>query len=276
MMIKEHLLTQNSDGEYVDDNEDDDDFSDSLFNISPEKKFAENFTENYDKIGKYFPIFLRLRELLKLSAILGILRGVYESMEEAKKTIEIDSDKIRTMLRGIRSQIKYPINTNDKVEELFRQTLRENGVSEYQVQYSEITRIKGNIRTALANAEDEMFNQVTRSLIDGLKINGLSRSYVYNWIVHSQEMSLVNYLCQLIKEMELEKLSRFGNFLRAKKVNLDQSVNFDMIDENCNWVPAVFSMSERRKCYGGVCLIPRLSEQNGENCKYQINADYFY
>ena len=37
--------------------------------LSPEKRFAMNFTKYYDEIGFYFPILLRLRELLKLSAI---------------------------------------------------------------------------------------------------------------------------------------------------------------------------------------------------------------
>ena len=37
--------------------------------MTREKLFAKNFTDNYDEIGKYFPEFLRLRELLKIMAV---------------------------------------------------------------------------------------------------------------------------------------------------------------------------------------------------------------
>ena len=269
MVVKEHLLTRNTEGEYVDEEvvveEDDQEFCYNLFKISAEKRFAENFTENYDKIGNYFPIFLRLRELLKLNAILGILRNINKTLEEAKQTIEIDPDKIKNVLRQLKSQVTHPINTETRVSEIFSQTLRENGISsEYQVETSEVMRVKREIRNSLAQAENKLFENLTSALVDGLEIreDQSLRQNIRNWVMYNNnEGTLVPHLCQLVKQKELEKLSRFGNYLKANKVNLGNGEqSFDMVSEKDDWVPAAFSVSEDRRCYGGVCLIPRLTE----------------
>ena len=267
MVVKEHLLTRNSEGEYVDDEvvveEDDQEFCDNLFKISAEKRFAENFTENYDKIGNYFPIFLRLRELLKLNAILVILRNIHKTLEEAKQTIEIDPDKIKNVFRQLKSQVTYPINTEARVSEIFNQTLRENGISsEYQVETRKVMRVKREIRNSLAQAEAKLFENLTSSLVDGLEIRADQslRQNIRNWVMFSNnEGTLVPHLCQLVKQKELEKLSRFGNYLKANKVNLGNEEE-SLVSEKDDWVPAAFSVSEGRRCYGGVCLIPRLTE----------------
>ena len=92
MVVKKHLLKYNSDGVLVDDEDDEDteneDDSDEdrdneedyhenenkkrKKKISPEKQFAKDFSENYEEIGKYFPVLLRLRELQTWSCFQNI------------------------------------------------------------------------------------------------------------------------------------------------------------------------------------------------------------
>ena len=270
MVVKERLLTRNSDGEYIDDEvvveEDDQEFCDNLFKISAEKRFADNFTQNYDKIGKYFPIFLRLRELLKLNAILSILRNIHKNHEKVKQTLEADPDQIKNILRELRSQATYPINTETRVSEIFNQTLRANGISkENQVKTSEVIRVKREIRNQLAQDETKLFENLTSALVDFLEIRADQslRQNIRNWVMYSKnEGTLVTQLCELVKQKELEKLSKFEKYLKANKVNIggDEGESNNLVSEKDDWVPALFSVSEDRRCYGGVRLIPRLTK----------------
>lgn len=66
MMIKKQLLKRDANGNLVDD------ILDSA-DSSIEAEYCRILTKNYDILGKSFPEFLRLKEILKLSAIFSIL-----------------------------------------------------------------------------------------------------------------------------------------------------------------------------------------------------------
>lgn len=83
--------------------------------ISAEAQFTRRLTQYYDLIGCYFPVLLRLRELVKLSAISMILKNTYRALEEMKKNVAVPRNDIQNMLESIRRQITYPIYTESKV-----------------------------------------------------------------------------------------------------------------------------------------------------------------
>lgn len=61
---------------------------------SPEAEFARTFSKNYDEIGKYFPEFLRLRELLKIAAMNAIVSSIMEGMDD---TLQDKDGKLRDL-----------------------------------------------------------------------------------------------------------------------------------------------------------------------------------
>jgi hypothetical protein len=231
--------------------------------ICPEKMFVKNFSRFYEEIGDYFPVFLRLRELLKLGTILLILREIYKNIESVKKNIVIDTEPIRSVLRELRTTIEYPLNTNSKVNEIFNQVLRDNLIyNEYRVIPNEIDRVKSEIRRRLREAEETEFETVAHDLSEYLEITYCNNLYqhVSNWIQHQRESNLVNYLENQVKEKKIKKLSKFGENLKrwGVKVEGNEEVKLSNSGNECVWVPAAFSKGEKCKAYGGVCLIPNL------------------
>lgn len=83
--------------------------------ISPEARFTRRFTQFYDLLGCYFPVLLRLRELVKLNAISRILKQVHRGLEKQKRELTPPRGTVREILVDIRHKITYPICTESKV-----------------------------------------------------------------------------------------------------------------------------------------------------------------
>lgn len=124
MQMRTHRMKLNEQGKLVDEvdeedsNDDGEDLDDELLRrnsvdemrISPEQLFADKFTEHYDEIGEYFPVLLRLKELLKMSAITTILRHRYSIIEGSKMTDKNEYERVDSLLKDIRNDIGYPVN----------------------------------------------------------------------------------------------------------------------------------------------------------------------
>ncbi|CAG2115779.1 unnamed protein product, partial [Medioppia subpectinata] len=216
----------------------------------------------------YFPLFPRLRELLKLQAVATIVRSVYESLEAGKRDVRVDPEKIRAILRRLRDQIQYPINTEQKVNELFTQTLRENGVhNEYEVSMSEVMRVKRDIGANLAGLEDQVLDQVARALDEALELERPQwlRPLTAHWIRYGEEQKLVHHLQRHMELRLVAKLARFGQGCRNMGMVFsdEQSDGDDFAENGANdWIPAAYSQSSQCRTYGGVCLVPRIKNVN--------------
>ncbi|CAG2109387.1 unnamed protein product, partial [Medioppia subpectinata] len=264
MVVKEHPMKRLSDGTLVDDTDTDGEHREA----TPEARFAKLFTECYDEIGEYFPLFPRLRELLKLQAVATIVRSVYESLEAGKRDVRVDPEKIRAILSRLRDQIQYPINTEQKVNELFTQTLRENGVhNEYEVSMSEVMRVKRDIGANLAGLEDQVLDQVARALDESLELERPQwlRPLTAHWIRYGEEQKLVHHLQRHMELRLVAKLARFGQGCRNMGMVFsdEQSDGDDFAKNGSNdWIPAAYSQSSQCRTYGGVCLVPRMKNVN--------------
>jgi uncharacterized membrane protein YgcG len=283
MIVKKHLMKYDSDGNLVDDedseggDEDEVEVEDEAYSLnksdkekkkmSPEKKFAKNFSRFYEEIGLYYPVFLRLRELLKLGAISLILKSIYMSLKSSIENVVVETEPIRRVLRELRGQIEYPLNTNSKVNEIFSQTLRDNGIyNESYISWSERDKLKPEIRTMLREAEKKTLETIAQSLSESLEIKYCNNfyQYVYSWIQNNSETNLVNYMANEIKERKIEKMSKFGENLNYWGISLaeENEINLGNSGDGCVWVPAAFSENDNCKTYGGVCLIPKMVSAN--------------
>lgn len=85
MSVKKHLMQRDRNGSLVDAEVDDD-------RESPEAKFAALMTEEYDNLGKFFPEFLRLRELVKLQALAVFAQSIDKHIQETAQEHGISKD----------------------------------------------------------------------------------------------------------------------------------------------------------------------------------------
>jgi curved DNA-binding protein CbpA len=101
MVIKKHMMKHNKNGELIDDDDEEEEDAEQgddgnennklkikkysadykRKTISAEKEFANDFTSNYDEIGYYFPVLLRLREFVKISACITLIKICYKEKQ---------------------------------------------------------------------------------------------------------------------------------------------------------------------------------------------------
>ena len=145
--------------------------------------------------------------------------------------------------------------------------MRDNGLyNDSSVSWEESERVKDKIRSALNEAENELFIDLPKQLSKSLELENTSLlgRCVNDWIRHDQCDCLVFYLCIAIYKKKVEELSKFGNNLKNLGVNLDADGDTELGegDIGCKWVPATFSQLDGGRVYGGVFLQPKVNLQN--------------
>ncbi|CAF3427756.1 unnamed protein product, partial [Rotaria sp. Silwood2] len=211
LRVRKHLLRRNHEGQLVDD-ENEDEYEKS----SPESMFAKAFTDHYDEIGNYFPELLRLKELLKLSALCKFARAHYQKLSEAPH------ESIRDFIRFTRSQLhEYPHANDFSVEMYYKKLLLENHISSFNVPYAEANALRMEIRRQLQAVDQKIIEQLTdvfcQQAHTSAKIN--MKELVNNWLDGSifDEMALVNFIAKEIEHFHCEirkPLEKLGIRLR--------------------------------------------------------------
>ena len=84
MVIRTSPMFYDIDGKLVDTSDMDPD--------SPEIDFARDMTANYDEIGRYFPIFLRLREMVKLTFVGRVLYSYLSGFRKQEVNPTVDEN----------------------------------------------------------------------------------------------------------------------------------------------------------------------------------------
>ncbi|CAG0887913.1 unnamed protein product [Darwinula stevensoni] len=264
MKVRTHILKRNALGELVDDCDNDDDIDAEM---TPEKEFAADFSHFYDEIGGHFPVLLRLRELHKLGAVYMILKNFADNMEESKKSVVIDTEPIKRLLREMKSQIEYPMNTDRQRNWLFYETLRENGVSESEVDQNELDRVMSNIKKQLAEADRKIVSNIAEGLEKNLKMRQNSlKNLVEIWLNQNANEALVSNIANHLKDRRIADLSQFSIF--ASKLGIFFKDSEDICEEDhseCVWVPSAFHKRCPCRVYGGVLLVQRLEAYGGGN-----------
>jgi hypothetical protein len=252
MSVKKHLMERDSDGNLVDTKEDDDP-------DSPESKFANLMTKEYDRIGRYFPELARLRELAKIQAMSVFAQSIHQSVQTHYNEINIPESKINTVLKELRAQVKeYPQSSDSNVRNIAEQFLRTQNVYRYQITDQQWREIKNQIRNQCLNADRDCINQISNILSEGFHADhGEVHTAVKDWLNDDLEYPLVRLLKDSEEAFQRQKIRRiFDTFRRA---GIAAQLDKTPVQDPCTWVPAAFNQTDHFKVYGGVNMQSRLT-----------------
>ncbi|CAF3827830.1 unnamed protein product [Rotaria sp. Silwood1] len=257
LRIRKHLLIRNSEGKLVDDENESEEEQ-----RSAESLFAKAFTDHYDEIGIYFPELLRLKELLKLSALYAFARAQHQQLSKV-----VDYSPIMNHLTRVRSNLyEYPYNNYASVEKYYNQTLSDNGVSSWQVTSEQASELRSKIRQQLEQVDREVLDKLTQSLCEQThtRVSNDVRALVKAWLdgYNNGTKDLAQFLAK--------EITNFHHQLKQPIEQLGIRLQHDDNEyetlkhpgESCNWVPAVFLsvFGSGRRIYGGVNLQLKLTE----------------
>ncbi len=216
MIVKSHSLTRRNDGELQDTDEDDDP-------NSPEAKFAEDMTNNYEELSLYFPQFARLRQLSKLQTVAMMLDSILQNTKEESedKNVKLPKELIRKIQEDARKNQFSKVNTalsdlkkeigewpkaenshyvRSKVEEIetqMRRKIDEEQSRLYRIHGYGITidnsdalqalkNIQSDVYNALKKNDEDVLDQVTSVWKGVMKIQSdyTLRQHISTWLAH--------------------------------------------------------------------------------------------
>ena len=213
---------------------------------SPEGRFVEDFTKNYEKIGKHFPAFLRLKEVCKLQWLGQFLDSFKDSMEDQKKRIE--SGKLDSEIQRIQAS-----------------ALQETEASIA----SNLDKARNEIKRQVSYIDENVVRQVYQQ-------GGISASYsqISNWLYTGNSCDIakkiarenapsLNEIRKQIAERQKESLRKFTSTIADLRRS---SKKFLAPSNKCEWIPAVNYRKDEdeftRFHYGGVSLTPKVVKTN--------------
>ena len=215
MYVKKHRMKYDEKGNLIDDT------NDVESDQSIEAEFARIFTQHYDEIGQCFPEFLRLKELLKLSALSAFIQAQYEAMQHLISTIENDRN-LDAYLTKIKAAIGYYPTGHDETDEKIISRLLDNLYKQFFCKKSEL---KPYIVRYLSNSRQAELTQFLKR-------------------------SLIEYKTKLKKTID-----RLGIYIRSNHPDdAKDDEGLTNVKSECSWVPAVFASqtTSNIKVYGGV------------------------
>ena len=206
---------------------------------SPEGQFTADFTTHYDQIGKYFPEFLRLKELCKVQFLGAFIASFERSLEEQRKQLE------RREMDGKYREI-YALAVQEAQSEFERRL--DNTLLEMRMQVGFIS--------------DEM----VRLIYQKADIPG-SYNEIYNWVrfgnssVIAQQLARnrvpsVSKIKQQVVNEHAMKIRQYRKSVSTLKENCKECLPFTDLADGCCWVPAVCHCDDGKCIYGGVALTP--------------------
>ena len=254
MSIRSHPLIPGSDGELHDTETPHDP-------NSPEACFAKDLTDHYNYIGQYFPMFLRLQELVKLSLIPGFINCLFRSLEKGakKENVKVPSELLDRMQQQVQDNIRQ---TTDS---LLDNIITKLGSNLYLLDQREI--------------RSEIASQITDGIINSNPNNSYNRytlqNHVDNWLRNRHyKTSLLNYIVDAhrgkptlieVRNILYEKNCQELHSFQAMIQNLKRNAYFPKKRNSCKWVPAALLQTEEitssKLCYGGVLIPPKIEQR---------------
>ena len=272
MLVRTHPLFPDLDGKLRDTIEDEDP-------NSPEFKFAEDLTRNYDKIGQYFPMFARLRELVKLQYLGSVIHnittdlkrksegiGVIISEHEYQKCLKEDNAQMIRIINNCLNDLKGQCNSKfTNIAKLPYSQQKAAHASLCTNLSSELIKIfqgSATYGTIYSYAEQwlaDLNGGVTNTLWNFITQKVSSQQKLADYIFNCLPKLTPNNLKQMVMKSYANTHSRFS--LYVSKFNCYKPSN----NSSCKWVPAALLQNSDDKnrwaiCYGGVMLCPMLTK----------------
>lgn len=237
MSVKTHML-KDWEGKPVDaDKEADPD--------SREAKFAKLMTDEYDNLGKYFPEFARLKELLKLQALSHIVQVTYKNRLEESAKLNIPSEEIEEFIRDIRTQIYIILGKtfNDTIDNFTKQ----NGYSPSSTERTQSWNTFWNL--TYENNVQSCLNIFSKKY----HASGINK-LVRRWLIDGNSADLVSALKDAAETHSRNKMRLICEAF--KKCGFAAQLNQDHKKGDFTWVPAAFKRTDNEdkmiRVYGGI------------------------
>ena len=170
------------------------DTSENVNPDSPEFKFAEDMTTNYDEIGKYFPMFARLQEIVKLWFLSIIIQNTLEEFKNKAqgKDLEVPTQVLKEIQQRERRDRLQKIN---------------DMLSQVQKQYRSN---RDTIYYQSSNARSQIISHLLE-MCRGYGSHSTMENRVDSWLnnYYSAEENLIDYICGCIErasESDFRKL----------------------------------------------------------------------
>ncbi|XP_062501358.1 uncharacterized protein LOC134178500 [Corticium candelabrum] len=265
---------------------------------SPEAQFAADFTTHYDEIARYFPLFARLKELVKLQFFAAVVHSQLEDLmrksdEDAPvpdsiiQTIQEEQRRKRkeAVLQGL-PQIKSQIGVWPAAENEFEITSAVRRIeNELPFSYSRLyvpdSDIELEVKKVLRERDQTVLSDITSNLMQVCRSEvcfGTLKTMVSRWLSSNASTNSLDNLVQFIdKNMRVftraEIQQKKANELKAAHRSFEEEVivmkrrkqRNEQSVTACKWVPAALlrqpnSNGGFRLCYGGVMLTPTCRE----------------
>ena len=212
MAIRTHPLMIDTDGKLKDTSED-------ANPNSPECKFAMDLTSYYDEIGKYFPIFARLQEIIKMW-FLGII--IKCELEQFKNRAEDKHFEVP-------SQVLKEIQEMERRDQLQRVDECLTQVKEhYQSIVKSLSDAKLKIVSHLLKlCRDHGCRNTMESKVD----NWLNNKYYY-LSFRSAEEDLIDYICGCIKSVTYQATNDSENKQTVSSMMASYKTQYETIKSN--------------------------------------------
>ena len=170
------------------------DTSENVNPNSPEFKFAEDMTTNYDEIGKYFPMFARLQEIVKLWFLSLIIQNTQEDFKNKAqgKDLEVRTHVLREIQQRERRDRLQRIN--DMLSQVQKPYRSNSDTFYYQP----------------SNARSQIISNLLE-MCRGYSSHSTMENRVDSWLNnnYSAEQNLIDYICGCIErasESDFRKL----------------------------------------------------------------------
>ena len=192
MTIQTHSQMIDTDGKLKDTSE-------NVNPDSPEFKFAEDMTTNYDEIGKYFPMFARLQEIVKLWFISIIVQNTLEEFKNKAqgKDLEVPTRVLEEIQQRER---------RDRLEKIG------NMLSQAERQYRSNT---DNFYHQPSNARSQIISHLLE-MCRGYGSRSTMEDKVNRWLdnYYSAEGNLIDYISGCIERASESDLSKLRDAAR--------------------------------------------------------------
>lgn len=258
MKLKTQLMKPNVRGEFEDaptaDQADD----------SPEANYARAFTLHYERIAQYVPVFARLRELLRVMAVIRVLRSIFDTMFDRANSRSTVIGEIRVRLVTVKAELckMYPTSER-RISEIVNESVNDAcsraRVSRSQVSRSEIASAESTIRDQISENDRNQLAALTNQLNDAHGTS-ISSGDVQRWLAGGRDIADAIADAQMAKMRDaLEPLQKLGfNALPQSSTTRGRCTSV-LSNKACCWVPAAVNCGDSRLSYGGVHLGPNLT-----------------
>ena len=207
---------------------------------SPEGQFVADFTKHYDQIGKYFPEFLRLKELCKVQFLGAFVTEFERYLEEQLRRHE--SQEMDAWYGEIYASEIQQVQreSQEKLDKIWCNLALQFWLGSDE-EKAGIFHLRGNI----PGSYQEIYHWVRFG----------DSSVIAQQLARNRVPSVSQIKQKTVNELAM-RLRQYRKSVSTLKQNCKEYLQSTDLANECYWVPAVCHCEDGERIYGGVTLTP--------------------